>query len=129
MTVPRFWRKITNMYNLIGTRCDNCGSCYFPPRIMCPSCRRDSKMEEYRFSGNGTLVTYTVVHSSTSDFSSQVPYALGIVRLDEGANVSAQIVCDSEDLNIGMRLKSTFRKIGEDGDKGIIYYGTKFIPV
>jgi hypothetical protein len=27
-----------------------------------------------------------------------------------------------------MRVKSVFRKLGEEGPDGVIYYGTKFIP-
>ena len=33
------------------------------------------------------------------------------------------------DVKIGMRVKSTFRKIATDGESGIIHYGTKFVPV
>ena len=27
-----------------------------------------------------------------------------------------------------MRVKPVFRKLGEDGERGMIYYGTKFVP-
>jgi uncharacterized OB-fold protein len=42
--------------------------------------------------------------------------------------LTAQIVCDPPEVKIGMRVKSVFRKLGEDGPDGVIYYGTKFIP-
>ena len=29
----------------------------------------------------------------------------------------------------GMRVEAVFRKLGEDSDSGIIYYGTKFTPI
>ncbi|MDD1653885.1 MAG: zinc ribbon domain-containing protein, partial [Methanomicrobiales archaeon] len=32
MSVARFWRKIPQRYNLIGTRCETCGTYFFPPR-------------------------------------------------------------------------------------------------
>ncbi|MDO5846055.1 MAG: zinc ribbon domain-containing protein, partial [Methanocorpusculum sp.] len=44
MTVARFWRKIPQRYNLVGMKCETCGSVFFPPRAFCPHCRRDGKM-------------------------------------------------------------------------------------
>ena len=39
-----------------------------------------------------------------------------------------QIVeCDEKEVHIGMRVRATFRKIMEDGEKGAIYYGYKFV--
>ncbi|MDD1715367.1 MAG: zinc ribbon domain-containing protein, partial [Methanolinea sp.] len=35
-SVARFWRKIPQRYNLIGSRCTNCGRYFFPPRSLCP---------------------------------------------------------------------------------------------
>ncbi|HDM67174.1 MAG TPA: Zn-ribbon domain-containing OB-fold protein [Thermoplasmatales archaeon] len=129
--VARFWREIPQRYNLIGNRCKVCGKIYFPPRESCPFCRRKSlgKMEEYKLSGVGTVLTYSIVHTATEDFEDQVPYAIAIVELDEGPRVTAQIVdCKPEDVKIGMRVESTFRKIQQDGTTGAIYYGYKFKP-
>lgn len=86
-------------------------------------------MEEYKLSGVGTVLTYSIVHTATEDFEDQVPYAIAIVELDEGPRVTAQIVdCKPEDVKIGMRVESTFRKIQQDGTTGAIYYGYKFKP-
>ena len=43
--------------------------------------------------------------------------------------MTTRIICDSKEAKIGMRVKSVFRKIGTDGESGIIHYGTKFVPV
>ncbi len=56
------------------------------------------------------------------------PYPLAIIQLDEGPRMTGQVVCDTGEIAIGMRVKPIFRKLGEDGAAGIIYYGTKFIP-
>jgi hypothetical protein len=34
-----------------------------------------------------------------------------------------------ERVDIGMKVESCFRRIAQDGDAGMIYYGTKFRPV
>ena len=41
----------------------------------------------------------------------------------------SQVVCDPDEIDIGTRVRAIFRRIGEDGEKGIIYYGTKFAPI
>jgi uncharacterized OB-fold protein len=129
MSVARFWRKIPQRYNLIGTRCETCGQHFFPPRTFCPDCRRAGKIVDHKFAGRGTVVTYTVIQNEPDLFASPGPYVLAIIRLDEGPQMTSQIICDPNEAKIGMRVKSVFRKIATDGESGIIHYGTKFVPV
>ena len=92
-TVPRFWRHIPQRYNLVGNHCENCDERYYPPRTICPNCRRDAKMKEYKFSGLGKVVTYTTIYNATDDFKRQTPYNLAIIELDEG--IKARILKSS----------------------------------
>lgn len=126
MTVSRFWREQQSRYNLIGSHCKTCGNYYFPVRNLCPDCRRDGDMEQYKFKGTGKIVTYTITHSTSDEFNDLVPYALAIVELDEGAKITTQIVDEPEKVAIGKRVHAVFRKLGSDGEGGIIFYGTKF---
>ncbi len=128
MTVPRFWRNIPARYNLVGTKCLTCEECYFPPRTTCPACRRAGKIVMHKFEGIGEVVTYTVIYSASEGFDGQTPYVLAIIKLDEGACMTAQIVCDPNEIEIGMKVQSIFRKIAEEGPDGVICYGTKFAP-
>ena len=57
MGVPRFWRRTRNRYNLIGVRCTRCKATYFPPRRICPVCRRASKLEDAKLDAFGEVVT------------------------------------------------------------------------
>jgi uncharacterized OB-fold protein len=129
MAVARFWRKIPNRYNLVGTKCDNCNTYYFPPRLICPPCRRNGVIREHKFSGTGTVVTYTTIYSAPDNFSSYTPYVLAIVQLDEGPKLTAQLACEPSEVKTGMRVKPVFRRLGDDGPEGVIYYGTKFVPM
>lgn len=127
--VPRFWREIPQRYNLVGNKCERCDTVYFPPKESCPKCRRKSlgKMKEYKLSGTGEIITYTIIHVGPENFENQTPYPIAIVKLDEGPQITAQIVdCDLKDVKIGKKVESTFRKIQQDGDIGAIYYGYKF---
>ncbi len=128
MSVSRFWRKIPQRYNLIGTQCTTCGRYFYPPRSLCPDCRRSGTIVEHQFRGEGTIVTYTVIRTASDLFEHTTPYVLAIVRLDEGPNLTAQVVCRPEEARIGMRVKSVFRRIAADGESGVIHYGTKFVP-
>jgi len=85
--------------------------------------------EPYKFRGSGEVQTYTIVHSSTKDFKKLTPYILAIIKLDEGPFLTSQVICDHNDIRIGMKVRSVFRKLGEEGEKGMIYYGTKFVPM
>lgn len=127
--VARFWREIPQRYNLLGNRCGSCDKVYFPPREACPYCRRKSigKMMDLKLSGKGEILSYTIIHVGPEDFEEQVPYPIAIIKLEEGPCVTAQIVdCDIDDVKIGMKVESTFRRIQEDGYVGAIYYGYKF---
>jgi uncharacterized OB-fold protein len=131
MAIPRFWREIPARYNLIGSKCGNCGALDFPPRVVCPRCGRRSvgRMEPFRLKGRGEVVTYTIVHDAPKDFEMMKPYVLAIVQLDEGVRITSQIVdVEPGEVKIGMPVESAFRKLGEDGDAGIIHYGYKFRP-
>lgn len=129
--VARFWREIPQRYNLLGNKCGSCDKIYFPPRESCPYCRRKSigKMMDLKLSGRGKITSYTIIHVGPEDFEEQVPYPIAIIELEEGPCVTAQIVdCDINDVKIGMKVESTFRRIQEDGYVGAIYYGYKFKP-
>ncbi len=129
MQIPRFWRQIPSRYNLVGVQCENCRKVYFPPRIVCPDCHRLSigKMKPYKLGGKGVVHSYTLVYEPADGFENQVPYIMAIIQLDEGPRITAQIVdCKPEDVKIGARVEMVFRKLGEDGKAGIIYYGYKF---
>ncbi len=125
--VPRFWRMIPNRYNLLGTKCKNCGRVFFPPRSICPDCRRVGNVETYKLDGKGEIISYTHVRSPQEDFEEETPYTIAIIELDEGPRIVGQITdTDGGDIEIGKKVKTTFRNIGEDGNKGIIHYGYKF---
>jgi hypothetical protein len=86
-------------------------------------------MEEHKFKGTGSVVTFTTIYTATEDFDRQTPYNLAIIRLDEGPRLTGQIVASADKVKIGMRVRPVFRILGKEGDRGIIYYGTKFVPV
>jgi uncharacterized OB-fold protein len=129
MALARFWRETPSRYNLIGKKCGNCGKVFFPPREICPKCRRASmgKMEQLQLSGKGKVMSFSIIHDGLPEFHMMIPYTVAIIDLDEGARITGQIVdCKPESVEIGSEVKAVFRKLGEEGPCGIIHYGYKF---
>ena len=123
------WRRIPARYRLEGMRCESCGTHYFPPRIICPKCRRKSRLVPYNFSGKGNVYTYTKITAAPAGLELEAPYVVGIIELEEGPKVTAQIVdVNDDELKIGMPVKVMFRRLRVDGNEGLIHYGYKFTP-
>ncbi len=132
MTIPRFWREIGSRYNLLGSKCHNCRTVFFPPRDICPICHRKSlgKMDRLKLNGTGKVVTYTTVHEAPENLELEKPYLLAMIEMDEGPRLTAQLIdCTEDEVKVGMRVVSTFRKLHEEGKEGIIHYGYKFRPI
>jgi len=103
----------------------------FPPRAVCPRCGRKSlgNMERVKLSGRGQVVTYSIIHDAPKDFEMMKPYVLAIVQMDEGVRMTSQIIdCEAAEVKIGMRVETAFRRLGAEGEAGIIHYGYKFRP-
>jgi uncharacterized OB-fold protein len=133
MSIARFWRETPRRYNLGGSRCAVCKTVYFPPRSVCPSCAKHrqslGRLEPFQLSGDGEVVTYSVVHDPAEGFEVEVPYALAIVKTVEGPMLTGQVVdIDPKEVKIGLKVHATFRKLREEGKAGVIHYGYKFSP-
>ena len=94
MSVPRFWREIPQRYNLQASKCGVCSSMHFPPREVCPTCRRASigKMASVNLSGRGTILEWTRVHKPAPGYELQVPYVVALVQTVEGPIITGQVV-------------------------------------
>ncbi|MFO8109230.1 MAG: Zn-ribbon domain-containing OB-fold protein [Thermoplasmata archaeon] len=131
MNIPRFWREIRQRYKGIGVECGNCQRVFFPPREVCPSCRRDSigKIKERELSGKGRVITFTQVHEPMPDFKMMVPYIMAIVEMEEDVRITGPLVdVDYEEVEEGMEVNVSLRRLGEESPAGIIYYGYTFVP-
>ena len=67
---------------VMGTRCKDCGTAYFPPRSDCYQCL-PGEMEWIEVSGTGKLVTYSKLEYAPIGFGAYLPF--GLARLDSGA--------------------------------------------
>lgn len=127
MSVARYWREIPRRYRLEASKCTNCGYVAFPHRLVCPECGK-RKFENYTLPDTGKVVSFTTIEVGPTEFSDQVPYSVGIIELDDGVKITAQIAdADPVNIKIGSKVKLEFRKIQEDGKAGVIKYGYKAV--
>jgi uncharacterized protein len=76
---------------LLLQTCNPCGHVIMYPRHRCPRCHSDDL--GWRASGGaGVLHSFTVVRAvPPKGFEDDVPYALGVVKLDDGAQLLARL--------------------------------------
>jgi uncharacterized OB-fold protein len=129
MTVARHWRTRNQRYSLVGEVCETCGVKIFPPRDICPECEAPAKTP-YTFSGLGEVYSYSTVYHAPEGYEENVPYTVGLVKLEEGPLVTAQLTdVEPEDVAVGMPVEMVTRKIRQEGKRGVIVYGYKFRPI
>ncbi len=95
--------------------CTQCQKHFFYPRIFCPTCLSDA-VEWRAVSGKGVLVTYVLSARPAPGFENELPYAVAIVRLDEGPHLMTNIVgveLTPEKLPAGMAVEVMFEDVDD----------------
>lgn len=91
---------------VMGTKCNNCGLLFFPPRADCHQCL-SADMDWFEVSGTGKLVTYSKLEYAPVGFGDDLPYAIAL--LDYGDyKVFGRIAGDvpEEEIRVGMEMKT-----------------------
>ena len=102
-TIQNFYTYCSER-KLMGTKCTKCGTIMCPPRAICRKCISD-RFEWIEFKGRAKLLTYTIIHFPPTQFQALAPYAVGIVKLEEGPQLSTMIKnVKVEEIRIGMLL-------------------------
>ncbi len=129
MPSPKYWRETPQRYRLEAAKCKKCGKISFPPRLVCIACG-NKDFDTVKLSDKGKIVTFTTIRVAPAQFTTQAPYSIAIVELNDGVRITTQVVdCAPQDLEIGKPVKIVFRKIQEEGKTGIICYGYKAVLV
>lgn len=128
MEVARHWRLKSQRYSLVGEVCPHCEKKIFPPRDICPECGEDARAE-FQFSGRGEVYSFTTVYQAPAGHEENAPYAVALVRLEEGPMVTAQLTdVGDREVEVGMPVEMVTRKLRSDGERGVLVYGYKFRP-
>jgi len=112
-----FWEGAANR-ELRIPRCRSCGAFVWYPRERCRACG-SADLTWTQVCGRAALFSYTVVrHAFVKPFAALVPYATGLVALEEDPAVrlaTLLVGCDSEALRIGQPLRVVFRPLPFSG--------------
>lgn len=90
---------------LLATECPACGALTFPQVTVCPQCQSLDGVS-VALSTEGTLFAVTVIRVRPPDYFGPVPYALGLVELEQPIRVFSVVLADDVDaLRIGTRVR------------------------
>ncbi len=100
---------------LVVQRCISCGALRFPARGLCTTCL-STESEWTPVSGRGEVYSFFWMHQVYHPaFAEKVPYAVAVVRLDEGPRMTTNILdCPKEQLRIGLPVEVVFEARGPD---------------
>jgi uncharacterized OB-fold protein len=110
------YERFLNEEKLMGSRCQNCGALFVPPRSICIECY-GTAMEWIEMQGKGKLAAFTCIAIGPpfmikEGYDRQHPYISGVVELEEGVKVVARIEgmdgSKPEDIKIGTPLQVEF---------------------
>ena len=106
-TIEQFYKFVSER-KLMAAKCKKCGTMLLPPRPMCTKCF-SSDLEWVELKNKGKLLTYTVIHVSSKQFESLIPYAVGIVKLEDGPKLPGMIQdVEPEKISVDMDLEVNF---------------------
>lgn len=117
--------ELLNEKKFMGTKCNDCQTLYLPPRPMCKKCFSDN-MKWVAMPTKGQLKAFTVVHIAPTamlkaGYGRDHPYISGIVTLENGLAISAQILgldpSKPEEIEIGTPVKAEFVARGENEEE------------
>ena len=106
------------------TQCKKCGEKFFPPQADCPKCI-ESNMDWIPLSGEGELLTCTMIIVKPSTYAHYDNYVVAIAQMKEGVKVLAWLkIDDPKKIKPKMEVRlTTVRREPE----GFIAY--EFVPI
>jgi len=104
---------------LTGIRCTGCGALAVPPREFCPTCQHRG-WEPVPLSGTGKITSFTVIRIPPRGRAPEAPYAVAVVKLDEGVSMLGRLVdIPLDTLKTGLPVK--FRTLVAEGQTAIAF--------
>jgi hypothetical protein len=104
---------------LVGIRCARCGALALPPKEFCPTCQQ-REWQSVPLSGTGTVTSFTVIRIPPRGRLAEAPYAVAVVKLDEGVSILGRVVdVPLETLKAGLPVK--FRPLLAESQTAIAF--------
>ena len=103
-----FWTA-TAEHRLTYQVCAGCGQVVFYSRRHCTGCVTGAPLERRDSAGRGTVYSFTVIRGNPHPFfAARLPYVIGIIDLDEGFRMIAEIDAPPEAVQVNQRVTVTW---------------------
>jgi 3-hydroxy-3-methylglutaryl CoA synthase/uncharacterized OB-fold protein len=120
------WRDRKGGLALCGSKCTNCGMPQYPAQRICIKCQAKDRGEDYCFA-NRKSTLFTFSHDNLAP-AVDPPVTVSVVNFEGGGRIQCDMTDrDVEEVEVGMPLEMTFRKIRYAG--GIYDYWWKCMPL
>jgi uncharacterized OB-fold protein len=86
-------------------KCSACGALDPGPREICPKCHKTTLVPA-TVPGTGTLVSWTLIRRPPAQYREDGQYAVAIVKLDAGVQVTGRLKDPSETIKPGVRVRA-----------------------
>ena len=90
LTLKRFFEE-ARAGRLTGIRCEKCGELAIPPKQFCAGCQ-DRNWTPVPLAGKGAITSFTVIRIPPRGRAGEAPYAVAVVKLEEGVSLLGRIV-------------------------------------
>ncbi|MGO9450725.1 MAG: Zn-ribbon domain-containing OB-fold protein [Candidatus Binataceae bacterium] len=100
---------------LMVQKCEGCGDLHFPAHTLCSHCL-STRASWVPVSGRGEIYSYNVMHQVYHPaFAADVPYAVVVVKLEEGPKYVSNLVgIKPDEIKIGMPVEVTFERMSDE---------------
>ncbi len=99
---------------LMLQKCEDCGALRFPAHEICTSCL-STRAKWAPVSGRGEVYSFNIMHQVYHPgFAGEVPYAVVVVKLEEGVKFVSNLVGVKPDqIRCGMPVEVTFEQLSD----------------
>lgn len=102
---------------ITGSRCNRCGNVMFPLKPVCSDCG-SFDLNELQSGGKGVVRSFTVIYAAPARLKDIAPYAVGLIKLEEGASIMGRIIGINpdhpDDFKAGTKVKFEPLKQGDE---------------
>jgi uncharacterized OB-fold protein len=109
-----FWQAC-NESRLVLRHCEQCDTVFYYPRRLCPACG-STRLGWRDASGRATVFSFSEVQVPFAgpEWSTQVPYTVVLVDLEEGPRMVSRLIGESRaDVKIGDALEVCFVEVDQ----------------
>ncbi|WP_249593884.1 OB-fold domain-containing protein [Peribacillus frigoritolerans] len=113
-SVPAMYRNYDQNLGFFGSKCLKCGTPQYPKQRVCIECQALDQMEPYQFMNKkATIVTYAVDYLAATPAP---PAMMAVIDFEGGGRIISELTdCDPKEIEIGMEVNMSFRRLYEAG--------------